>query len=167
MLFRSLRWFRVAGTLVTEDLERSWTYSTDDVAREAAQRGEPVGAYGESIQRYGQRVIELGGNRWLQDEFQTRMMLRNVLKRYGRPTPVTDAITVPGDPRIQIGDCIDVIDPDGLGGSTRLQILGVTREFEDGLGLRDTYQVEVIEVPGIGRWDDDQYGRWDLSLIWN
>lgn len=164
---QGFRWFRVAGTLVTEDPERTWTYSTDDVAREAVQRGEPVGAYGESIQRYGQRVIELGGNRWLQDEFQTRMMLRNVLKRYGRPTPVTDAITVPGDPRIQIGDCIDIVDPDGLGGFTRLQILGITREFEDGLGLRDTYQVEVIEVPGIGRWDDEEYGVWDQSLIWS
>ncbi|MDA3643776.1 hypothetical protein LZ318_11965 [Saccharopolyspora indica] len=160
-------WFRVGGTVVTEDPERTWTYSTDDVAREATAIGEPVGTYGESIRRYGQRVIELGGNRWLQDEFQTRQMLREVMKRYGRPTPVTDAISVPGDPRIQIGDCIDITDPDGLGGLTRLQILGISREIEDGVGLRDTYQVEVIEVPGIGRWDDDQYGRWDQSLIWS
>lgn len=160
------RWFRVGGTLIAEDPERTWTYSTDDLAREVEAADGTPGAYAQSISRYGQRVIELG-NKWVQDEFQTRLMLANVMKRYGRPTPVTDAIEVPGDPRVQIGDCIDIVDPEGLGGLTRLQVLGITRELEDGVGLKDTYQVEVIERPGIGRWDDDQYGRWNTSLIWS
>lgn len=161
------RFFRIGGTFVTEDPERTWTYSTDDRAREASPSNpSQAGPYAQSIARYGRRVIELG-NKWVQDEFQTREMLRNVMERYGRPTPVTDAITVPGDPRVQLGDCIDIRDTDGLGGLTRLQILGINRELENGVGLKDTYQVEVIEVPGTGRWDDQEYGLWDQSLIWS
>lgn len=161
------RFFRIGGTYVIEDPERTWTYSTDDRAREASPSNpSQAGPYAQSIARYGRRVIELG-NKWVQDEFQTRAMLRNVLERYGRPTPVTDAITVPGDPRVQLGDCIDIRDTDGLGGLTRLQILGINRELENGVGLKDTYQVEVIEVPGTGRWDDQEYGRWNQSLIWS
>lgn len=161
------RFFRIGGTFVNEDPERTWTYSTDDLAREVSPTDpSQAGPYAPSIARYGRRVIELG-NKWVQDEFQTRNMLKSVMSRYGRPTPVTDAITVPGDPRVQLGDCIDISDPAGLGGSTRLQILGINRELEEGIGLKDTYQVEVIERPGVGRWDDEQYGRWDQSLIWS
>src|SRR5690554_1755318 len=43
---------------------------------------------------------------------------------------------------------LDFDDPDGFGGSMQLQVLGITRELEDGVGLVDTYQVEVVENPG-------------------
>ena len=75
-------------------------------------------------------------------------MLSKLVSKLGRPIPVTDAITVPGDPRIQLGDVIEIDDPDGFGGSMKLQVLGITRELEDGIGLVDTYQVEVVENPG-------------------
>ena len=123
--------FRIQGTLIKENEERSWEVRNEN-----------------SVAEYGERVLEMSGNFWLQDEFQTRAMLSKLVSKLGRPIPVTDAITVPGDPRIQLGDVIEIDDPDGFGGSMKLQVLGITRELEDGIGLVDTYQVEVVENPG-------------------
>lgn len=123
--------FRLRGTIVRENEERTWEVRNEN-----------------SVAEYGERALEMSGNFWLQDEFQTRTMLSKLVSKLGRPIPVTDAITVPGDPRIQLGDVIEVDDPDGFGGSIKLQVLGITRELEDGIGLADTYQVEVVENPG-------------------
>lgn len=123
--------FRLQGTIVRENEERTWEVRNEN-----------------SVAEYGERVLEMSGNFWLQDEFQTRTMLSKLVSKLGRPIPVTDAITVPGDPRIQLGDVIEINDPDGFGGSMKLQVLGITRELEDGVGLVDTYQVEVVENPG-------------------
>lgn len=156
--------FRMKATMVYEDPESTWSVSTTDVGNAV---GEPNATYAQSIDRYGERTIDLGGNFWLQDEFQTRRMLRSIIKKFGRPIPVTDNITVPGDPRVQIGDVIEINDWEGMGADIRLQIYGITRDLEDGAGLTDTYQVEVVETPGIGIWDDENYGYWDQSFIWS
>ena len=153
--------FRMQSTLVYEDTPETWSVSTTDVGN--MSDGDPTQDYAKSIPRYGERVIELKDNFWLQDKFQTREMLKKIIKKFGRPIPVTDNITVAGDPRIQIGDVIEINDWEGMGANIRLQVYGITRELEDGAGLTDTYQVEVIEAPGQGEWDRD---RWDGSLIW-
>lgn len=141
--------FRIAGTVITEEEERNWQV-IDETSRA----------------KYGNRVIELKGNFWLQDRFQTEEMLESIISRIGRPIPVTDNITTPGDPRIQIGDLIEINDWEGMGETIRLQVLGIQRTFEDGSGLTDTYQVEVIEPPGQGIWDSASYGIWGQSFIW-
>lgn len=141
--------FRLKGTLVREDEPRSWE------VRSAS-----------SVTQYGERVLTLEDNFWLQDEFQTRNMLQDIVDRIARPIPVSDAVTVPGDPRVQIGDTIDVRDADGFGESMWLQVLGIKRTFGVD-GLTDTYTVEMVVNPGQGVWDSPTYGLWDQSFIWS
>lgn len=141
--------FRIEGMMVHEDEETTW--SIQDA---------------ESVAAYGERVIELEGNFWLQDQYQTENMLEDIVSRMGRPIPVSDTLTVPGDPRIQLGDTIQVRDLDGFGERMWLQVYGIQREYGDD-GLTDTYTVEMVTAAGVGEWDSPTYGLWDQSLIWS
>lgn len=141
--------FRIEGVMVHEDQPTTFSIRDED-----------------SIAEYGERVIELANNFWLQDEFQTRDMLGKIVAHMGRPIPVSDTLTVPGDPRIQLGDAIQVQDVSGFGERMQLQVQGIVREFADD-GLTDTYTVEMIEAAGVGVWDSQTYGLWDQSLIWS
>lgn len=142
--------FRIGGTMVHED--EPYTWSIRDEA---------------SIEDYGERVLELKNNFWLQDEWQTRGMLEDIVARMGRPIPVSDTLTVPGDPRIQLGDTIQVQDLDGFGENMWLQVYGIKRDYDEG-GLTDTYTVEMVTGPAdSGIWDSPTYGLWDQSFIWS
>ncbi|WP_190821953.1 hypothetical protein [Saccharopolyspora pogona] len=140
--------FRLRGTMVQENEPRSFEVRND-----------------ASVADYGQRVLEMSNNFWLQDRFQTESMLSRLVSKLGRPIPVTDAITVPGDPRIQIGDVIEIADPDGFGGSIKLQIFGILRELEDGVGLVDTYQVEVVQQARVWILGDQDYSILGQSTV--
>lgn len=141
--------FRLEGYEVTEEDPKTWIIRDET-----------------SIATYGERVIELKDNDWLQDEWQTRAMLTNIIQKTSKPIPVTDDIEAPGDPRIQIGDTVEIYDPLGMGENIRLQILGIKRDFDPEKGLKDTYQVEVVVPPREGYWDSQTYGYWDQSFIW-
>lgn len=120
----------------------------------------------DSIDRYGGRNLKLDGD-WYQDHYSAQAITRTLMPRTLRPIPATDAITVAGDPRIQLGDCIDIADPTGLGERARVQIYGIRREFSRDNGLADTYTVEMIRPSGDGVWDSPQYGRWDNTFTWS
>lgn len=115
---------------------------------------------------FGERVLELSGD-WHQDSFVEGMLQDLLLERTSRPAPVTDAITIAGDPRLQLGDTVTVQDPDGFGEQFHLQIYGINRQFSRDGGLTDTLTVEMIRPPGIGIWDSLQYGRWDETFVWS
>jgi len=94
-------------------------------------------------------------------------LLSYLLPRTLIPIPTTDAITVAGDPRLQLGDRVDVVDPDGMGERIGLQIYGITRKYTRDNGLIDTLSVEMLAPPRIGIWDSAQYGLWDQTFIWS
>ncbi|GAA2772746.1 hypothetical protein [Saccharopolyspora taberi] len=139
--------FRIQGTVVAEDAAKTWTVRNT-----------------ESIALAGERVIELTGNTWQQDEWVMRVLLERLVARLGRPIPVSDTITVPGDPRVQIGDTIEVADAAGFGPRIWLQIYGIRRVFDADAGLTDTYTVEMIQPPGASKWDGTTPAdRWDYG----
>ena len=94
------------------------------------------------------------------------MQLKAIVARMGRPIPVSDQVTVPGDPRIQLGDLIQVQDSEGFGEQTWLQVYGIQRELDADNGLTDTYTIEAVKSAGQGIWDSASYGIWDQSFIW-
>lgn len=140
---------RIAGTTIVD--RGTGTYSWYDY---------------NSAQKYGVRNLKLEGD-WYQDQFQSNGMLSVLGPRTTSPIPTTDAIAIAGDPRLQLGDCIEVLDPDGIGEQTKLQIYGVKREFSIDGGLTDTLTVEMLAPPRVGIWDSAQYGRWDETFIWS
>lgn len=122
--------------------------------------------YQDSINTYGGRNIRLSGD-WYQDEFQSRTMLAALAARTTKPIPATEAITIAGDPRLQLGDTIEIADPHGMGEQFRLQVFGIRRTFDVDNGLTDELTVEILEPPGAGVWDSEQYGIWDDTFTWS
>ncbi|MCA1195140.1 hypothetical protein [Saccharopolyspora sp. 6V] len=117
--------------------------------------------YQDSIDTYGGRNIPLSGD-WYQDGYQSSTMLAALAERTTKPIPVTETITIPGDPRLQLGDAVDIRDPNGLGARLRAQIFGIRRTFDD--GLTDTLTVEILDPPGAAQWDGtDTTDRWDYG----
>lgn len=119
-----------------------------------------------SINQWGAQGLPLSGD-WYQEFYNRNGMLDGLLLRTADPVPTTDAITVPGDPRLQLGDCIQVTDPYGLGELLQMQILGITRSYSKDAGLVDTLTVELTEPTHIGIWDSPQYGIWDQTFYWS
>lgn len=119
-----------------------------------------------SIGKYGQRNYEASGD-WYQEYYNANGLASVLLSRTVKPIPTTDQITIAGDPRLQLGDTIQLNDSDGLGEQLRAQITGINRKFAKDKGLTDVLTVELLRPAGLGIWNSSQYGRWDQSLIWN
>jgi hypothetical protein len=119
----------------------------------------------DSINKYGARNYHLSGD-WVQDRFSLNALNNHMMGRTLTPIPTTDAVTVAGDPRHQLGDCLEVLDPDGFGESMKIQTYGINRTLSRDTGLTDTLTIEMVKPPG-GVWDSPQYGRWDESFIWS
>ncbi|GGM64840.1 hypothetical protein GCM10012275_39280 [Longimycelium tulufanense] len=120
----------------------------------------------ESVRRYGPRLLRLSGD-WYQDDYGARAIFDVLTKRTTRQAPITDAVTIPGDPRLQLGDTLTIRDRGGFGEEFHIQIYGIRREYSADTGLTDTLMVEVTSTAHPGTWDAPSYGRWDRSLIWS
>jgi hypothetical protein len=119
-----------------------------------------------SVGKYGQRNYEASGD-WYQEYYNSNGLVNVLLARTAKPIPTTDQIIIAGDPRLQLGDTIQLNDSDGLGEQLRAQITGINRKFSLDKGLTDVLTIELLRPAGQGIWDSSQYGRWDQSLIWN
>lgn len=121
-----------------------------------------------SVLKYGERNLPLAGD-WIQWQPDTASstLLETLLPRTIQPIPTTENITVVGDPRRQLGDTLQLEDPDGFGEEMKIQVYGVTRTFSQNNGLTDTLTVEMIKPALIGVWDSPQYGLWGSSFIWS
>ena len=119
-----------------------------------------------SIDRWGPQGIELSGD-WYQEFYNVAGLVDTLLNRTSSPIPVTDDVTITGDPRLQLGDAIEIYDPEGMGEVLRLQILGIRRSFSRDGGLVDSLTVELVRPSGAGVWDSPQYGLWDDTFVWS
>lgn len=117
----------------------------------------------DSIAKYGERVLELSGD-WYQDGTWESGMLDLITPRTGEPVPTTDAITVAGDPRLQLADCIRVTDDNQGMGDMDLQVFGINRKFSREDGLVDTLTVEMVPpgdiAPPSTDPTDPEIGEW-------
>lgn len=118
-----------------------------------------------SINKHGPQGLELSGD-WYQEFFNHGGMIDKLLAQTGEPVPSTDSIVIKGDPRLQLGDAIQVQDPSGFGELLQMQITGITRTFSKDNGLVDTLAVELTEPTHNGIWDSAQYGLWDNTFYW-
>lgn len=120
-----------------------------------------------SIQKFGPRNLPISGD-WVQQQpGVTNSLVSYVRDRAVKAIPATDDIPFPGDPRLEIGDTIEVHDPDGLGETLRLQVLGYRRIVSRRDGATDQLTVELIRPSLVGLWDSAQYGKWDQTFIWS
>lgn len=116
-----------------------------------------------SVAKYMPQTLSLSGD-WVQEYMDQDGLVQKMLTKTSAPTPVADAIVMPGDPRLQMGDTIRLRDDEGFGFRFDIQINGIRREYSLDSGLTDSLTVEMLPVAGI--WDDPVYGLWDETLIW-
>lgn len=118
-----------------------------------------------SVGLYGARTLELSGD-WYQEFYTRGTFLSKIIARTSRPIPATDNVQIAGDPRLQLGDTIEIHDPDGMGETIRLQILGINRTFSRDGGLVDDLTVELVRPSDVGLWDSASY-VWDSTFKWS
>ncbi|MBM7771984.1 hypothetical protein JOD54_002188 [Actinokineospora baliensis] len=115
----------IGGTVVEDYPE--WTFTRKNLA---------------SVNKFGGRNFELASD-WHQESYDALSLATTLLGKTSSPTPATDAIRIAGDPRLQLGDCISIADPDAMG-SLKLQIYGIRRVFSRTDGLSDTLTIELV-----------------------
>jgi len=117
-----------------------------------------------SVTKYNARSLALGGN-WVTETYNELGIVTRLMTETLEPVPLADTITIPGDPRLQRGDTIEIRDRSGLGERFAAQIYGINRTFSVEAGLVEVLTVQLTRVTG-GLWDDTQYGLWDTNLVW-
>lgn len=121
--------FKIAGTLISDSAPQSLVMTNY-----------------ESVRKHGPRNLELDGE-WRQDFYAQTSAVWDLMQRTAEPIPATDQITIPGDPRLQLGDCIWLHDSAGFGSDIKAQILGITRTYSLDEGLTDQLTIEVCNLP--------------------
>lgn len=100
-----------------------------------------------SIDRYGERPLVLPTNPYVQDPTSYEPIVLSLLKDLKAPVPVMDRIPVVGDPRLQLGDTVDIADPGGIGSTVTASVIGITRTLAGGK-LTDEITPRPVGAPG-------------------
>lgn len=64
--------------------------------------------------RYGVQSLELGNSEWRQNAFFSDQLARQLLEWTAWPVPMTGDIDILPDPRLQLGDIVEVVEPTGV-----------------------------------------------------
>lgn len=104
-------------------------------------------------------------NNWTQSHAAMNYIAGELLADMARnPIPLVEDITVPGDPRVQLGDCLEITDAGPLGGSLTAVVTGIRRSLSSD-GLTDTYTLKLINRPAEWILGDPVYGVLGTSTI--
>lgn len=99
---------------------------------------------------YGEQILTFDGGDWLQDPDTAQMLADDLLSMCNRPTPYFDSLTVVGDPRLQIGDRIELIDTDGMPFDEHVWITGKSSTLSTASGFEQVLDCRLCA--GIGGW---------------
>ena len=145
------------GATATESITETWMEEADDGAADPQGALRVGGAvikkfdpaitkleHDASIALYGERNLKFSGD-WIQDGTDLTKIQTILMPRMLKPAPTTDAIRVAGDPRIQLGDTVEIRDLAGFGDNMKVQIYAIRRSFDTGSGLTDELTIEMIQ----------------------
>lgn len=119
----------------------------------------------ESIELNGYQPYDMPVNNWTQSYAAMTYICDQLLADLSRnPIPIVESITVPGDPRVQLGDTVELTDIGPLGGSLTSIITGIRRAL-DSDGLTDTYTLKLIDRPAEWILGDEVYSVLGVSTI--
>lgn len=114
----------------------------------------------------GRRVLTLPDNDWRQTPATITAIANDLLKDTVQPVPLIDGVSMPCDPRLQLGDVIGLKTDRGMTQKIFAQIIGKKSTDNDSAST-DSFTLRVIRIPGTGIWDDTTSGRWDTTLVWS
>lgn len=92
-----------------------WAQTISAQSQEADTGGVTAGgSAAEAVAGAGLRLLTLSASPWVQDLRTAQALADDLLSDLRTPVPVLDEVTVHADPRIQLGDLVTLVDPDGL-----------------------------------------------------
>lgn len=94
---------------------------------------------------YGPRALPMPASDWNQDPVTLNVVVASLLQDLKQPTPYMAAIPCLGDPRIQLMDVGQVVDPAGMGSMSGL-VNGIHREFSITAGLTDSLTFRLVST---------------------
>lgn len=99
-----------------------------------------------SILTFGERSYSVPNSVWHQRPRGVQRIAELLLKDLKRPVPIVEQIPCVGDPRLQLLDTGDLLDPAGTG-HVYVVIEGITRTFSRSEGLTDQLTVRPYSAP--------------------
>jgi hypothetical protein len=115
-----------------------------------------------SIAAFGEIVYTLDGGGWIQDADTAATLAGDLLSLLARPIPYLGDVDVVADPRLQLGDRIELTDTTSTGLDSHAWIVGITDTFS----TSDNTYTQTLTLrlcAGIGSmiWDHPTFGKWD------
>ncbi|MCA1570795.1 MAG: hypothetical protein LC798_10860 [Chloroflexi bacterium] len=113
-----------------------------------------------SIAEYGEQTYDIPDNPWRQDRASVDGLVASLIGQLAWPRPVLTDVGIVADPRLQLGDRVRIVDPDGLVLDREYWITGITTRLEGGrMSQRITArEATTVLVWGVGRWGVNTWG---------
>lgn len=116
-----------------------------------------------SASLYGERVYKMAATDYRQYPATLNNVAGGLLSTLSDPMPVLGGVPIVGDPRLEPGDVVRLVDDQGQG-SFRAYVVGLRQAISGGK-LSTELTPRPIVSPGFGLLDDDELGISDDSLI--
>lgn len=115
-----------------------------------------------SIRKYGEQPLPpLGGSQWLQREDSAASLALTVLSDLSEVHPVLTNVPIKGDPTLEFGDLVTIVDIHGLGVDGLYRITGKDPKHTPNDGF--TQDLVVRQASTIAYWDENS---WDDGTVW-
>jgi hypothetical protein len=89
-----------------------------------------------SISDYGEQILQVDDNDFRQDDDDVEQLADDLLADLADPGPAITDVPAVGDPRLQLGDRVTIVDPDGLVMSDDFHLSAVNFSYDSGgLGM--------------------------------
>jgi len=113
-----------------------------------------------SVADYGEQTLDVGANPWRQTVDSAKSLASQLLGELCQPRPVLTNIGIVGDPRLQLGDRVRIVDREGLAIDGEYRLSGINSRLEGG---KFTQRITARQAPvtlrwGVGRWGVNSWG---------
>lgn len=118
----------------------------------------------ESARRYDSQSIVNGvaESKWRQRADSATTIAQLLLADLAFPRPVLTNVKIVGDPRLEIGDLVRIVDPDGLGLDGNYRITGINPTYSATEGFTQSISARFAGC-GVAIWD---VSSWDDCSVW-
>lgn len=114
-----------------------------------------------SIQRYRAQAISVPGTPWRQTSAAASALASELLSNLKNPVPVLRNVTIVGDPRLELGDLVRIVDVDGLALDGQFRVTALQPQV-DASGTF-TQQITARLAAAVAVWNESE---WDDGHIW-
>jgi hypothetical protein len=142
----------------------SFTLAGEMILQDAPATGVVENA--ASIARYGFQPFALPASSWTQDADSAQRIALSLMREMHVPLPIAQSpITVPGDPRRQLGDRFELQDPLQSGSRILCNATGIHFTWPPKTGYTDNLTIQVAAAPG--RWilGDAQFSELAVTTV--